>query len=133
MFCAQRGYDMGKSRKRVTEEAASTNARIGGVLAQLREERKWTLKVAAKALGMSASHVSALETGQYNFTAVLIEKLSRVFQRPLSSFLREGVVVDPLTLEWVSIFEELPNRERAALLEQARRLQRASERHPVSV
>ncbi len=113
---------MRKRQRRTTKDAETTNLRIGSALQRLRKERHWTLQYVAVSLGLSVPHVSALEAGQYNFSAVIVENLAALFQRPLSAFLREVSPADTLSLEWQRAFETVPERERIALLDLAKRL-----------
>lgn len=109
-------------RRRKSDDDDCTNNRIGDVMARLRKERGWTLQHVAESLGLSVAHVSALEGGQYTFSASLIERLVRLFQRPLSAFLTEALVADSLAAEWQRTFDTLPERDRSVLLDLSRRM-----------
>lgn len=109
-------------RRRKSDDDESTNERIGDVLARLRKERGWTLQHVAISLGLSVAHVSALESGQYTFSASLVEKLVKLFQRPLSAFLAEAVVPDTLAAEQRRTLDALSERDRWILLELSRRM-----------
>ncbi len=109
-------------RRRKSEDDDTTNARIGDALLRLRKERGWTLQYVARSLELSVPHVSALESGQYTFSAALVEKLVKLFQRPLSVFLVEDFVPDTLAAEWQVMFGTLPDRDRWVLLDLARKI-----------
>src|SRR5690348_3068919 len=66
-------------RRKKTGDDDDTNRRVGDVVSRLRKERGWTLQYVAIEIGLSVSHVSALESGQYTFSAAIIEKLTKLF------------------------------------------------------
>lgn len=109
-------------RRRKSADDERTNQRIGDTLLRLRKERGWTLQYVASSLGLSVPHVSALETGQYTFSAALVEKLARLFRRPLSTFLQADAHPDTLSAEWRHVYDLLPERDRLVLLDVARKL-----------
>lgn len=109
-------------RRRKTDDDEETNRRVGDVLAKLRRERGWKLDYVATSLGLSVSHVSALEGGQYTFSVAVIERLAKLFQRPPSIFLRVEFPSDTLSDEWHQLFGNLSTRDRVVLLDLAKKL-----------
>lgn len=83
---------------------------------RLREGNGWSQTELADRLGVSKSHVSALEGGEYRFHASMIEKLATVFNRPLTTFLHQKYSPEALLTKWQCLFDELPLRERSALV-----------------
>lgn len=109
-------------RRRKTDDDEETNRRVGDILAKLRRERGWKLEYVASSLGLSVSHVSALEGGQYTFSVAVIERVARLFQRPPSTFLRGEFPAETLEGEWQQLFARLPPRDRVVLLDLAKKL-----------
>lgn len=115
------------ARTRKTAEEDSLNAQIGARLAGLRAARGWSLRQLADRVGLSLTHVNALESGKHMFSASLLLKLSGIFEEPVTALLGSEAPPDELSREWRMFFDALPRRDRLVLLDLARNLTNWSE------
>ncbi|MCX4241892.1 helix-turn-helix domain-containing protein [Paraliomyxa miuraensis] len=115
------------ARARKTAEDDVLNAQIGARMASLRAERGWSLRQLADRVGLSLTHVNALESGKHMFSASLLLKLSSLFEEPVTALLGTEAPPDELAREWRMFFDALPRRDRLVLLDLARNLTNWSE------
>lgn len=95
---------------------------IGKTMCQLRQRNGWSQTELAERLGVSKSHISALEGGQYRFSASLIERMTQVFDRPLGTFLREHYSPNVPFNDWQHLFDQLLPGDQSLLLTLGRKL-----------
>lgn len=111
-------------RNRKSEEDAQLNHFIGSKVHLFRLEQGWSLEQLAPKLEISGSHLKALESGRYSFSAGLLTRLAMAFQKPLAAFLPAefGPVREEVKTTWERLFDALTVRDRNAVLELARML-----------
>ena len=113
------------ARPKKTSQARELDAFIGGKVALLRRERGWVLRDLADALGISATHLKAMESGRYGFSADVLFRTASIFGRPVGALLPEQASppgTDVLTSRWEALFQALSQRDRVVLLELGRKL-----------
>lgn len=110
------------ARTRRTEQDAAIDAEIGRRVAELRARQQWTLRELGQKVGLSPNHLNALETGKHPFSAALVSRLAMIFNEPVGRLVGEEIPRGSLSEEWRTLFEILPDRDQAVLVDLARKL-----------
>ncbi len=76
----------------------------------------------APRIGVSPTYLNALEVGKHPFSAALVLKLSKVFGVPLSRIIGDDSARQSLSEDWKAMFEVLPRRDQAVVLDLTRKL-----------
>lgn len=112
------------ARSKRTEKDVTLSAHIGQKISEWRSEKGWTIVELAQRIGVSASHLKALEAGRYSFTAGQLWQISVVLERPLAAMLPDPphlARIDPAPA-WNKLYERLAPDMRLAMMEFGQRL-----------
>ncbi|HRI71957.1 MAG TPA: helix-turn-helix domain-containing protein, partial [Polyangium sp.] len=109
-------------RTKKTENVQQVDQFVGERVEAFRNEHEWTLADLSQRLGVSVSHLKALEAGRYSFSASMLVLLSETFKRPVHAFLPETQRPESLAGEWEELRGALLPRDLRVLLEMGRKL-----------
>jgi len=109
-------------RAKKTENVQKVDQLVGARVEAFRNEHEWTLADLSQRLGVSVSHMKALEAGRYSFSASMLVLLSETFKRPVHAFLPETQRPESLVGEWEELRGALLPRDLRVLIEMGRKL-----------
>lgn len=110
------------ARRKKSENDDAFNRTVGERVRLAREACDWTLADLGERLGISVSHVKALESGTYSFNAPLLSSLAHTFGEPIAHFVGPDPRPTTAKEELTVLFDTLSQRHRSVLIDIARRL-----------
>lgn len=109
-------------RKKRAENDTFLDRKIGERVARARLERGWTQAELGDRLLLSGAQVSALEAGQHGFSAALLFRTSQELGRSLSYLVTDDIANDESLHPWQQLYSALQERDRAIVIDLARKL-----------
>lgn len=96
---------------------------IAANLKRLRKKRGWSQTQLAEQIGSHLSHINRIETGKYNPSLDVIQKLANVFDVTIDYFVSdtdedfmEVRIVDKSLMERVKLIDSLDEEDKTALI-----------------